>query len=96
MKPAILLVLMALEARGFMVVRKNAMTVTSTDGWDLYALYQHEYLDVRTQAGGIELTTRSEPGTRPPVGIGLTWWWARSGPLMSRRPWHSRATTVFR
>jgi len=61
MKLLVVIGLLALEARGFMVVRKNATNVTSTDGWDLYAMYQHEYLDVRTQAGGIELSTRSEP-----------------------------------
>src|SRR6185436_7932379 len=47
-----------------MVVQRHGSeqaNVTSSDGWDLFALYQHEYVDVRPQAGGIEITTRNEP-----------------------------------
>jgi hypothetical protein len=53
------------DARGFTVIKRatsQPTAVTTGDGWDLFEPYHHAYADVRPQAGGIELTTRSEPG----------------------------------
>lgn len=49
---------------GFVIVQRSGRTaaVTSTDGWDLYVLYSHQYLDVRPLARGIDIATRGEPG----------------------------------